>query len=131
MKLYLSLQRINLLEFSCLPKTSMLCGSSTVMQQNKTYFDGATPFTLEIQVEQFNQFKSRTGKYFTQANKSSYIRHFSRPEDFAKAIFTLDIGQNDIADVISKVGKEDSQALTSKIVDYFSKQIQVSNTCNF
>jgi len=41
-------------------------GSSTVMRQNKTYFDGGTPFTLEIQVEQFNQFKSRTGKFFAQ-----------------------------------------------------------------
>lgn len=99
-------------------------GSSTIMRQNKTYFDGGTPFTLEIQVEQFNQFKSRTGKFFTQANKSSYIRHFPRPEDFAKSIFILDIGQNDIADVITKVGKEDSHALISNIVDYFSKQIQ-------
>jgi len=45
-------------------------GSSTVMRQNKTYFDGGTPFTLEIQVEQFNQFKSRTGKFFTQGLKS-------------------------------------------------------------
>jgi len=69
--------------------------------------------------------------FWFAANKSSYIRHFPRPEDFAKAIFILDIGQNDIADVISKVGKEDSHALISNIVEYFSKQIQVSNTCYF
>lgn len=41
-------------------------GSSTIMRQNKTYFDGGTPFTLEIQIQQFNNFKTRTAKFFTQ-----------------------------------------------------------------
>ena len=39
-------------------------GSSTIRRQNKTFFDGGTPFVLEIQTEQFNQFKSRTAKFF-------------------------------------------------------------------
>jgi len=60
-------------------------------------------------------------------NKSSFRRHFVKPEDFAKAIYMLDIGQNDLGDVISKVGKEDSQALILNIVEYFAKQVQVSD----
>jgi hypothetical protein len=45
-------------------------GSSTIMRPNKTYFDGRSPFTLEIQVVQFNNFKSRTGKFFTEGLNS-------------------------------------------------------------
>lgn len=110
-------------------------GSSTIMRQNKTFFDGGSPFTLEIQIAQFIQFKARTAKFFTQENKTSFRRHlaenqsyfrrhFPKPEDFANAIYMLDIGQNDLGDVISKVGKEDSQALISNIVEYFAKQVQ-------
>ncbi|CAJ2669668.1 unnamed protein product [Trifolium pratense] len=99
-------------------------GSSTIMRQNKTIFEGGTPFTVDIQIVQFSNFKSRTGKFFTQENGSSYRKHFPKPEDFSKAIYTFDIGQNDIADVISKVGKEDSHVLISNIVEYFSTQIQ-------
>jgi len=36
------------------------------MRQNKTFFDGGSPFTLEIQIAQFIQFKARTAKFFTQ-----------------------------------------------------------------
>jgi len=61
-------------------------------------------------------------------NKSSYRRHFPKPEDFAKAIYMLDIGQNDLGDFISKGGKEDSQAFILNIVEYFSKQVQVSDS---
>ncbi|TKY63186.1 GDSL esterase/lipase [Spatholobus suberectus] len=99
-------------------------GSSTIRRQNRTFFEGGTPFTLEIQTEQFNQFKERTGKFFKRARKNSFIRHFPRPEDFAKAIYTFDIGQNDIAAAINNVGKEDSHAVISEIVDYFANQVQ-------
>ena len=42
-------------------------GSSTIRRQNKTFFDGGTPFTLEIQTAQFHQFKARTAKFFNQS----------------------------------------------------------------
>ena len=41
-------------------------GSSTIRRQNRTVFEGGTPFTFEIQTAQFNQFKQRTGKFFNQ-----------------------------------------------------------------
>ncbi|XP_061351608.1 GDSL esterase/lipase At5g14450-like [Gastrolobium bilobum] len=99
-------------------------GSSTIRRQNKTFFDGGSPFVLEIQIEQFNQFKARTGKFFTQAKNNSYRKHFPRPEEFANAIYTIDIGQNDIAAALQNVGGEDSQAVILDIVEYFSNQVQ-------
>ncbi|CAL0323246.1 unnamed protein product [Lupinus luteus] len=100
-------------------------GSSTIRRQNKTYFDGGTPFVLEIQTEQFNQFKARTAKFFTSGNESSYQNQFPRPEEFAKAIYILDIGQNDIGAAIGNGGNEDFQVEASKIVEYFSNQVQL------
>ncbi|XP_061358076.1 GDSL esterase/lipase At5g14450-like [Gastrolobium bilobum] len=99
-------------------------GSSTIRRQNKTFFDGGSPFTLEIQTAQFIQFKARTGKFFKQAKKNSYSKNFPGPEDFAKAIYTLDIGQNDIAAAINMMGNEDSKAVILDIVEYFSNQVQ-------
>ncbi|KAK7293493.1 hypothetical protein RJT34_16359 [Clitoria ternatea] len=100
-------------------------GSSTIRRQNRTYFDGGSPFTLEIQTEQLNQFKARTGKFFNRAERNSFTRNFPKPEDFAKAIYTFDIGQNDIAAAISNgMGMEDSQPVISDIVDYFANQVQ-------
>ncbi|OIW14432.1 hypothetical protein TanjilG_20878 [Lupinus angustifolius] len=100
-------------------------GSSTIMRQNRTYFDGGSPFTLEIQTQQFNQFKTRTAKFFTSGRKSSYTKQFPRPEEFGKAIYTFDIGQNDIASAISNGDKEHFQVLASQIVQYFSNQVQL------
>ncbi|MED6169539.1 hypothetical protein PIB30_022166 [Stylosanthes scabra] len=100
-------------------------GSSTIRRQNRTYFDGGTPFTLEIQTAQFNQFKSRTAKLFNQAKGNSYANDFPKPEEFAKAIYTFDIGQNDIAAVLGMIGQQDSQAVISDIVEIFTKQIQI------
>ncbi|KAL2320186.1 hypothetical protein Fmac_029155 [Flemingia macrophylla] len=99
-------------------------GSSTIRRQNRTVFEGGTPFTFEIQTQQFSQFKERTGKFFTQGRKNSFRKHFPRPEEFAKAIYTFDIGQNDIAAAINNVGKEDSHAVISDIVDYFANQLR-------
>ncbi|KAK7395818.1 hypothetical protein VNO78_16389 [Psophocarpus tetragonolobus] len=99
-------------------------GSSTIMRQNRTVFQGGTPFTFEIQVAQFNQFKNRTAKFFNQEKENSFTKDIPRPEDYAKAIYTFDIGQNDIAAVISQSGMEYSHAVISEIVDNFTSQVQ-------
>ncbi|KAK7293492.1 hypothetical protein RJT34_16358 [Clitoria ternatea] len=93
--------------------------ASTIRRQNRTYFDGGSPFNLEIQVAQFIQFKTRTGKLYKQGQGSS----FPRPEDFAKAIYTFDIGQNDIAAALQKVGQEDSESVISDVVGQFANQV--------
>lgn len=61
------------------------------------------------------------------ARKNSFRRHFPRPEDFAKAVYTFDIGQNDIAAAINRVGTEDSHAVISDIVEHFAEQVEVSD----
>lgn len=53
---------------------------------------------------------------------------YPRPEDFGKAIYTFDIGQNDIAAALQRMGQEDSQAVISDIVNQLSNQIIVSDS---
>lgn len=48
-------------------------GSSTIRRQNRTYFEGGTPFTLEIQTAQFSHFKARTANFFN--NQGPLISH--------------------------------------------------------
>ncbi|XP_014507802.1 GDSL esterase/lipase At5g14450-like [Vigna radiata var. radiata] len=93
--------------------------SSTIRRQNRSFFDGGSPFSLEIQVAQFIQFKTRTAKLYSQGQGNS----FPRPEDFAKAIYTFDIGQNDIGAALQRMGQENSEAVISDIVDQFSNQL--------
>ncbi|KAH1262137.1 GDSL esterase/lipase [Glycine max] len=105
--------------------------SSTIRRQKRIVFEGGTPFTFEIQVAQFNQFKARIGKFFKQEGRNSFREHFPRLEDFAKAIYIFDIGKNDIVAAINRVGQEDSHAVISDIVDYFENQIQVKTPHQF
>ncbi|KAK7339620.1 hypothetical protein VNO77_20298 [Canavalia gladiata] len=100
-------------------------GSSTIRRQNRTVFEGGTPFSFEIQIAQFNQFKARTAKFFNPGKKSSYSRHFPRPEEIAKAIYTFDIGQNDLSLITNNMSKEDSDAVISEMVGKFSNQVQI------
>lgn len=44
--------------------------SSTIRRQNRSFFDGGSPFSLEIQVAQFIQFKTRTAKLYSQGSSS-------------------------------------------------------------
>lgn len=49
-----------------------------------------------------------------------------RPKDFAKALFIVDIGQNDMAAGMRKLSIELHKAEVPKIVSQFNAQVQVS-----
>lgn len=45
-------------------------GGSTIRRQNETIFEyGISPFSLDIQIVHFNQFKSRTGDLYNQGGR--------------------------------------------------------------
>ncbi|KAL2528950.1 Esterase [Forsythia ovata] len=50
-------------------------------------------------------------------------RRLPRPEDFSKALFTIDIGQNEIAAAISNKNIEFLQVTVPKIVSQFKAQV--------
>ncbi|KAM5567890.1 GDSL esterase/lipase [Rosa sericea] len=72
-------------------------GGSTILPIDGKLFEGRfSPISLDIQFSQFAQLKARVNEVLSQ-DKSSYVSaSIPRPEDFSKALYTLDMGQNDI-----------------------------------
>ncbi|XP_050374175.1 GDSL esterase/lipase At5g14450-like [Argentina anserina] len=72
-------------------------GGSTIMPIDGRLFEGIfSPISLNIQFSQFVQLKSRVNEVLSQ-DKNSYVSAtIPTPEDFSKALYTIDIGQNDI-----------------------------------
>ncbi|XP_034705666.1 GDSL esterase/lipase At5g14450 [Vitis riparia] len=73
-------------------------GGSTILRPNETIYQyGISPFFLDMQISQFDQFKARTRDLYIQAKSPSDRDKLPRPEDFPKALYTFDIGQNDLS----------------------------------
>ncbi|KAK8996077.1 hypothetical protein V6N11_076326 [Hibiscus sabdariffa] len=61
---------------------------------------GFSPFNLGIQISQFIQFKARTTALYNQLSLNRRIplsiSNIPRPAEFSQALYTFDIGQNDL-----------------------------------
>ncbi|KAI3463051.1 hypothetical protein Pfo_019714 [Paulownia fortunei] len=100
-------------------------GGATILRPNESWFEsGVSPFPLEIQVEHFTQFKDRTAYIYNQAKEECLRKRLPKP-DFSKALFTLDIGQNDVALGIRSLSFKLQQAAITKIVSQFISQVGV------
>ncbi|XP_042496035.1 GDSL esterase/lipase At5g14450-like [Macadamia integrifolia] len=103
-------------------------GGSTIRQQNESIFvAGISPFSLDFQVAQFTQFKARSINLYNQArNKSSSsdLAKLPIPSDFSKALYTLDIGQNDLSVGFRTMSDAQLRATIPDIVDKFSTAVQ-------
>ncbi|KAF8015656.1 hypothetical protein BT93_H1242 [Corymbia citriodora subsp. variegata] len=86
-------------------------GGSTIQPLDTRIFEGGfSPISLDIQLAQFEQFKARTLEL--HAGKSDYAKSsLPRPEDFSKALYTMDIGQNDLHAALKSMTEK--QALVS------------------
>lgn len=99
-------------------------GGATILRPNKTLFEsGVSPFYLDIQIAHFDQFKARTTSLYNHAKSAFQRRKLPRPEDFSKALYILDIGQNDISAGLSKK-EEERQAYIPELVNKLSAAVQ-------
>lgn len=64
---------------------------------------------------------------YSKFSDKKFRESLPRPSDFSKAIFILDIGQNDIAAALKKSSFHHQKASVPKIARLFTKQVQVSN----
>ncbi|XP_071695525.1 GDSL esterase/lipase At5g14450-like [Rutidosis leptorrhynchoides] len=100
-------------------------GGATIRRVNESWFlNGVSPFSLDIQVEHFNQFKDRTTYLYNQAKDESQRINLPRPDDFEKALYTIDIGQNDLAYVFRTLGVEGSRVVIPDIISQFGASVQ-------
>ncbi|KAB2610144.1 GDSL esterase/lipase [Pyrus ussuriensis x Pyrus communis] len=92
-------------------------GGSTVRRPNETIFEnGISPFSLDMQTAQFLQFKARTADLYRQAKNPSQRSALPNPQDFAKALYTFDIGQNDLSAGFRKLSFDQLRAQLPDIV---------------
>ncbi|KAL0331915.1 UNVERIFIED_CONTAM: GDSL esterase/lipase [Sesamum calycinum] len=97
-------------------------GGSTIRRQNESIFEnGISPFSLDIQTMQFDQFKARTSELYHQDPSSA--RKLPRPKEFSRALYTFDIGQNDIAAGFRKLTMPQLRAAIPDIVDQFAAAV--------
>ncbi|XAR48116.1 Alpha-L-fucosidase [Bertholletia excelsa] len=98
---------------------------STIQPLNaKIYKAGANPLSLDIQLYQFERFKARTIELFNQDKMSSLKMGLPRPEDFSKALYTIDIGQNDLHGGITSMTEEQVQLSIPRIINLFASVIE-------
>ncbi|XVF60193.1 hypothetical protein PTKIN_Ptkin08bG0024800 [Pterospermum kingtungense] len=100
-------------------------GGTTIRPQNESIsLNGVLPISLDVQVTQFDNFKVRTGYFYKQANRKSQRSNLPRPEDFPKALYMFDIGQNDIAAGLRKKNDTDFHLSVPDIVEQLAKAVQ-------
>ncbi|KAL1357049.1 hypothetical protein HN51_009046 [Arachis hypogaea] len=89
---------------------------------------GYSPFHLGLQVSQFIQFKSHTNILFNQLSDNGtdppLKSGLPRPEEFSKAIYTIDIGQNDLAFGIQHGSMEQVRRSIPHILSQYSQSAQ-------
>ncbi|KAF8037530.1 hypothetical protein BT93_B0430 [Corymbia citriodora subsp. variegata] len=88
---------------------------------------GYSLFDLSIQVSQFVRFKSRVTELYNRLNLSNKTSAFSyrlpRPQDFSRALYTFDIGQNDLANGLNQMTVDQVIASIPDILSQFSEAV--------
>ncbi|KAJ8546384.1 hypothetical protein K7X08_018967 [Anisodus acutangulus] len=94
-------------------------GGSTIRRQNETIFQsGISPFSLDIQIVHFYRFKSITEElYRREKNK------FPRPHEFSNSLYTIDIGQTDLAVGFRQMSNIQLRTAIPYIINQFSAAV--------
>ncbi|ONK57794.1 uncharacterized protein A4U43_C09F4160 [Asparagus officinalis] len=81
--------------------------ASTIIDQNVTLSEGGySPFSLRVQLKEFLQFKQRSQLIYSRGGVFKGL--MPKEEYFSKALYTVDIGQNDLtAGYFSNKSEED------------------------
>ncbi|RZC49346.1 hypothetical protein C5167_017774 [Papaver somniferum] len=93
-------------------------GGSSVEKRGYSVFD------LSVQVSQFRQFKSRIIGSYNYTDQQQGEVNLPKPEDFSEALYTFDIGQNDISFGLQQTSERETRASIPRILNKFSEVLQ-------
>ncbi|KAI3873495.1 hypothetical protein MKW98_008147 [Papaver atlanticum] len=85
---------------------------------------GYSPFHLDVQISQFRQFKARVIDIVNYTQHEKGKADLPKPEDFSKALYIFDIGQNDLAFGLGNSSESETLASIPSILDLFSAAVQ-------
>ncbi|XVF02572.1 hypothetical protein REPUB_Repub04eG0186200 [Reevesia pubescens] len=95
---------------------------STIQPANGELFEaGFNPLSLDIQLLQFEQLKERTNELYDK----DFTERLPRPEEFSKALYILDCGQNDLNYGLRTTTEEQVKASIPNIIRQFAAAIEV------
>ncbi|CAA0824529.1 GDSL esterase/lipase [Striga hermonthica] len=107
---------------------------STIRMQNETIFEnGLSPFSLDVQTVQHYQFKIRTSELYNQgddpirAQNPADKNKLPIPQEFSKALYTFDIGQNDISSGFRKLTVPQLRDSIPDIINRFSASVTLKD----
>uniref|UniRef100_A0A2N9HWK9 Alpha-L-fucosidase n=1 Tax=Fagus sylvatica TaxID=28930 RepID=A0A2N9HWK9_FAGSY len=99
---------------------------STIQPVDAKIFEmGFSPISLDIQLSQFEQFKARIIELYKEGRSSYVESSLPRPEDFSKALYTLDIGQNDLHGGFSSMTEKQVLALIPNIINQVAQAVEL------
>lgn len=99
-------------------------GSTIRKVDGKMYVSGVNPLSLSVQLLQFEQLKERTSELYEQASSLDIKRRLPKLEDFSRALYTLDIGQNDLHNALVTMTEDQVQKLIPELITQFASAIE-------
>uniref|UniRef100_A0A7C9ATI2 Alpha-L-fucosidase n=1 Tax=Opuntia streptacantha TaxID=393608 RepID=A0A7C9ATI2_OPUST len=99
-------------------------GSTIRKVDGKMYGTGINPLSLSVQLLQFEQLKERTGELYEQATRFDIKSRLPKPEDFSRALYTFDIGQNDLHNALVTMTEDQVQKLIPELINQFASAIE-------
>ncbi|KAL2903437.1 hypothetical protein RDABS01_002147 [Bienertia sinuspersici] len=97
--------------------------SGTTIQHvdGKLYGGGLNPLSLDVQLSQFEAIKEQASELYAQDNAKNRL---PRIEDFSKALYTFDIGQNDIHHALATSTVDEVRELIPELINQFALAIK-------
>ncbi|TXG55873.1 hypothetical protein EZV62_017186 [Acer yangbiense] len=100
-------------------------GSTIQPVDAKIFGAGFNPLSLDIQLLQFEQLKERVNEFYNQAKSKQIKSTLPRLEDFSKALYTLDCGQNDLHyGLITSTSEEQAKASIPSVINHFATAVE-------
>lgn len=87
---------------------------------NRTF----NPLTLDVQLSQFVQFKERSADLYSGAKSSELKDRLPRSEEYMQALYTFDIGQNDLHAGITAMEEEQVTRYIPTIINEFASAVE-------
>ncbi|KAM1541891.1 hypothetical protein ACFX15_011253 [Malus domestica] len=104
---------------------SFATGGSTIQPLDGKMFEARySPISLNVQLAQFARLKARANEVFAEGKSSKVRASLPRPSDFSKALYTLDIGQNDLHAGLRLKTLDEVLASLSNITAQFASTIE-------
>ncbi|KAJ8548353.1 hypothetical protein K7X08_030822 [Anisodus acutangulus] len=99
-------------------------GSTIQRMDAKLCAAGFNPLTLDVQISQFDQFKARTLELQDQAKSSDIKSKLPKSEDFARALYMTDSGQNDLHYGLALTTEEEVKKSIPNIIAQFTVAVE-------